>query len=58
MAARPVLSNSVARRIFLDRHGLAAAPTGPARGDDLLGVIRDLGFVQSTASTPSSVPIT
>ncbi len=46
MAARPVLSNSVARRVFLDRHGLAAAPSGPARGADLLGVIRDLGFVQ------------
>lgn len=46
MVAYPVLSNSAARRIFLDRHGLVEAPTGPSRGGDLLDVINRLGFVQ------------
>ncbi len=46
MAIRPVLSNSAARRIFLERHGLAEPPSGPSRGADLLRLIRRLGFVQ------------
>ena len=46
MSTRPVLSNHAARRIFLHRHGLSDTPTGPARGADLLEVIRQLGFVQ------------
>lgn len=46
MPTRPVLSNRAARRVFLDRHGLAKSPSGPSRGADLLGVIRRLGFVQ------------
>ncbi len=41
-----VLSNSAARRIFLDRHGLSEAPQGPARGEDLRALIHRLGFVQ------------
>lgn len=43
---RPVLSNTDARRIFLDRHALLEPPTGPSSGDDLLDLIRRLGFVQ------------
>ena len=46
MSAHPVLSNRAARRIFLERHGLADTPSGPSRGADLLEVIRRLGFVQ------------
>ena len=42
----PVLDNRTARRLFLDRHALAEPPTGPARGDALLALIRRLGFVQ------------
>jgi len=42
----PVIDNARARHIFLSRHGLAAAPRGAGRGDDLAGVIGDLGFVQ------------
>ncbi|MCX7889680.1 MAG: winged helix DNA-binding domain-containing protein [Rhodobacteraceae bacterium] len=42
----PVLDNGAARRLFLDRHALAEPPTGPARGADLLALIRRLGFVQ------------
>jgi uncharacterized protein YcaQ len=42
----PVLDNRTARRLFLDRHALLEPPTGPARGDDLLALIRRLGFVQ------------
>ena len=40
------IGNSAARRVFLDRHALAEPPTGPARGADLLALIRRLGFVQ------------
>ena len=40
------LSNAQARRIFLHRHGLSDTPCGPAKGDDLLKVIKSLGFVQ------------
>lgn len=42
----PVLPNAVARRIFLQRHALADAPVGVAKGDDLLGLIDRIGFVQ------------
>lgn len=42
----PVLRNTPARREFLHRHALAEPPAGPARGDDLLALIRRLGFVQ------------
>lgn len=40
------LSNSDARRIFLDRHRLAEAPQGAASGTSLLELISSLGFVQ------------
>lgn len=40
------LSNRAARRLFLDRHGLAETPAGPAKGEDLLALIERLGFVQ------------
>lgn len=42
----PVLSNTVARRLFLARHGLAGRPAGAGKGADLKAVIDDLGFVQ------------
>lgn len=44
--ALPRLDNQSARRLFLDRHALAEAPTGPAKGADLMALIRRLGFVQ------------
>jgi len=40
------ISNRDARRLWLERQGLAAAPTGPATQDDLMSVIDRLGFVQ------------
>ena len=40
------LSNRLARRIFLQRQGLCAAPRSKQSKQDLLGQIRDLGFVQ------------
>lgn len=40
------LDNALARRLFLDRHGLVVQPVGPAKGADLAQVITDLGFVQ------------
>ncbi len=40
------IANGDARRIFLDRHALAESPAGPARGAELLRLIRRLGFVQ------------
>ena len=40
------LDNRLARRLFLHRHLLGAAPSGTGRGDDLMAVIRGLGFVQ------------
>lgn len=40
------ISNRDARRLWLERQGLGAAPTGPATNDDLVGVIDRLGFVQ------------
>ena len=42
----PLISNAKARRIFLQRHALAEAPTGSAKGEDLCALIRRLGFVQ------------
>lgn len=44
--SRPILTNADARRLFLHRHRLLAAPSGPGKGGDLAGLIRDLGFVQ------------
>lgn len=46
MPAVPVLSNTDARRLFLDRHGLSLAPKGNGKGNDLLAVFHQLGFVQ------------
>ncbi|MEZ5885466.1 MAG: crosslink repair DNA glycosylase YcaQ family protein [Paracoccaceae bacterium] len=40
------IDNRAARRLFLDRHALAEQPTGPAKGADLLALIKRLGFVQ------------
>ena len=40
------LSNTAARRIFLDRHLLSQHPQGDAKGAALLEVIHGLGFVQ------------
>ena len=37
------LNNREARRLWLARHGLATAPTGPM---DVMGTIKSLGFVQ------------
>ena len=42
----PPLPNAVARRIFLDRHALAEAPSGPAKGQTLADLIGRIGFVQ------------
>lgn len=46
-----VLANGPARRLFLDRHALIEPPTGPAKGADLLALIRRLGFVQVDSVT-------
>ena len=46
MNARPVISNAVARRLFLDRHGLCEQPSGTGKGTDLAAVIDRIGFVQ------------
>jgi len=40
------LPNGLARRLFLTKHGLAVAPKGSGKGDDLRAVIDQLGFVQ------------
>jgi uncharacterized protein len=42
----PIIDNKAARRLFLHRHALAETPSGPARGDDLLALVKRLGFVQ------------
>ncbi|MCB1340013.1 MAG: YcaQ family DNA glycosylase [Pseudooceanicola sp.] len=42
----PRLDNRAARALFLDRHALAEAPSGPGKGDDLQALIERLGFVQ------------
>ncbi len=41
-----VLQNQPARRLFLDRHALCEATTGPASGADLAALIDRIGFVQ------------
>lgn len=46
MPPRPLLTNRAARRVFLHRHLLGDPPQGPGKGDDLMSVIRALGFVQ------------
>ncbi len=40
------LSNSAARRVFLDRHALSDTPSGSGKGADLHSLIERLGFVQ------------
>ena len=40
------ISNRDARWLWLERQGLAAAPTGPVSQDVLMGIIERLGFVQ------------
>ena len=42
----PHLSNALARRLFLDRHGLLKRPSGSGKGHELASVVDDLGFVQ------------
>ena len=42
----PLLTNPAARRLFLHRHALAEAPTGPAKGQALADLIHRIGFVQ------------
>jgi uncharacterized protein len=42
----PILKNPAARRLFLHRHALAEAPTGPAHGQALADLIQRIGFVQ------------
>jgi len=46
MALHSRIDNPTARALFLDRHGLAAPPSGPGKGADLNDVIDTLGFVQ------------
>jgi uncharacterized protein YcaQ len=46
MTKQATLTNDAARRLFLDRHALAEAPTGPASGAALADLIRRIGFVQ------------
>jgi uncharacterized protein len=43
---RPLLTNPLARRLFLHRHALAEAPSGPATRADLAALIDRIGFVQ------------
>ena len=40
------ISNRDARRLWLDRQGLAETPTGKLDQDGLLGIIEQIGFVQ------------
>ena len=42
----PIISNHVARRVFLERHGLCAPPRRKLTDQGLLEIIRSLGFVQ------------
>ena len=56
----PVLPNALARRLFLHRHALGEAPTGPAKGAALAALIDRIGFVQTDPfpqETPPWVPI-
>jgi hypothetical protein len=41
-----LVPNPTARRLFLDRHALAEAPSGPANAQALQGLIERIGFVQ------------
>jgi uncharacterized protein len=41
-----LIPNPRARRLFLDRHALSEAPTGPASGQALQDLIERIGFVQ------------
>lgn len=41
-----LIPNAVARRLFLDRHALVEAPSGPATGQALHALIERIGFVQ------------
>ena len=41
-----LIPNALARRLFLHRHALAEAPSGPAKGADLARLIDRIGFVQ------------
>ncbi|MEO1276406.1 MAG: hypothetical protein AAFV96_13790 [Pseudomonadota bacterium] len=43
--SRPFLDNLSARRLFLDLHLLLRRGSGVGRGDDLDGMLQDLGFV-------------
>lgn len=47
----PLLPNPLARRLFLHRHALAEAPTGPASGAGLAALIKRIGFVQVDSIT-------
>jgi uncharacterized protein len=42
----PLIDNSTARRLFLDRHALIEPPTGPATGAALARLVDRIGFVQ------------
>ena len=42
----PRLTNTQARRIFMDRHLLLDPPVGAGNGNDLYSVVHSLGFVQ------------
>ncbi len=42
----PILTNTAARRLFLDAHALIEAPTGVATGQALHALIDRIGFVQ------------
>ncbi len=42
----PLIPNPRARRLFLDRHALSEAPSGPASGQALHELIERIGFVQ------------
>ncbi len=46
MNSLPVLPNRQARHLFLARHGLCEAPTGPCPDQALQEIIENLGFVQ------------
>jgi uncharacterized protein YcaQ len=41
-----LLPNQAARHLFLDRHALGEAPSGPAKGQALHDLIERIGFVQ------------
>ena len=45
-AAKPVINNELARRIFMGRQGLCSVPTLPQTKEELRELIHQLGFVQ------------